>query len=44
MRDGGSHEHDVRHVRLDEVVDVLATPREQRRILESLDRVAEDRT
>ena len=38
------HERDVGHVRLDQVVDVLSAAGQQRRILEPLDRVAEDRT
>ena len=42
--DRRAHERDVQHARLDEVVDVLALAREQRRVFEPTDRVSEDRT
>ena len=44
VRNGGPHERDVRHVRLDEVVDVLPRSRQERGIFETTDRIPEDRT
>ena len=42
--DHRAHECEVQHARLDEVVQVLAGAREERRILQAEHRVAEDRT
>ena len=44
VRDRGPHERHVRHVRLDEVVDVLPRSGQERGIFETTDRIPEDRT
>jgi hypothetical protein len=44
VRDRGPHKRHVRHVRRDEVIDVLPRPGQQRGIFKTTDRIPENRT